>query len=155
MKTFRALIELNFNTEIILYDHFQILAVGDNAQAVCFSAFYIRHPGATEFLGQTNTRGVELIRSTIELIAIFLQAFRIVRRGLACFSHFRKFARAKPKKPEQTLIAIIIEFIVDQTLFQPLRQMFEMDERSHAEVIAEAHEDGPALMQNLQRSIAA
>src|ERR1039458_9354919 len=86
LKTLRALIEFDFHAKVVLHDHFQILTIGNNAQPIGLPTLQVRHPGAAKFLGQPNAGGVELIRSAVELVAIFLKSFDVARFWLSSFS---------------------------------------------------------------------
>ena len=77
LKTFRALVELDFNAELVFHDDLQILPVGHNAQTLGFDALGIRFPNGAQLLGQSNTRGIQLIRAPIELIAIATPTFLV------------------------------------------------------------------------------
>src|ERR1700682_1684718 len=95
LKTFRTLIELDFDADVILDNDFKILPVGYDAQSFRFRALCIRHPSGAKFFGQANTGGGKLVRSKVELIAIRLQRLRVARRWLRNFPEIRKLTRGE------------------------------------------------------------
>src|SRR5437763_6270736 len=117
LKTFGALVQLNLDSDVVLDNDFEVLAVSHDAQTLRFIAFRIGHPGGAKFVGQANTGGVELVGTAIELIAIRLEGGGIAEDRFVGFPQIGKFSRAKPEQFQQTFVAVIVVIVVDQVSF--------------------------------------
>ena len=152
LKTFRALVELDFDAKIILHHYFQVLAVGHNSQTLGLQPLGIRFPNAAQFLGQSDAGGVQLISAPIELVSITAPAFAVVRLQLRRFSQIRKFPRAKSEHAQQAYVAVVVIFAIHDVCFEPLGEMLQMNQRPHSKIVAKPHKYRQPLVQCSQRS---
>src|SRR4051812_39678858 len=84
LEAFRALIQFNFYPQVILDYGLEVLTIGLNSQAARLGPVRLGIPDFQNLAGQTNARGIELIRAVIELVAITLERVRVGGFGLGC-----------------------------------------------------------------------